>query len=442
MPDHSPLVAIRREDKNIWERRAPLIPEQVGSLIGTHNISFAVERSPIRVFNDAEYEEVGAELLDSVANCPLILGVKEMPLGFFRPGGTYVFFSHVIKGQPHNMPMLRRLLELGCTLIDYEKMTDDSGRRLVFFGRFAGMAGITDTIAGLGIRLRQFGWDTPFQHCRTAHEYGRVELARAALAEIGRAIAARGLPRELSPLVIGVTGYGHVAQGVWEMLDALNAVTVNPDELPALVADGSPDRIYRTMFREEHLVTPVDPDHSFNLSEYYSQPERYRARFEEYLPWLSALANCIYWDPRYPRLVTRDWLHRAFTQEPPPRLKVIGDISCDVNGSIEATVRTTDPGQPFFTYNPATAGVSDGIAGPGIVIMAVDNLPCEFPFDSSREFGQALMPFVPPLAHADFRLPLDRLDLPGPLRRAVIVHQGRLTPAYAYIEEYLQRSIS
>ncbi len=439
MPEAKPVVAIRREDKNVWERRAPLIPEQVGTLIGEHGLEFAVQHSDIRTFRDEEYEEVGARVRRDVADCPLVLGVKEMPLDFFRPGGTYVFFSHVIKGQSHNMPMLARMMELGCNLIDYEKMTDDAGRRLVFFGRFAGIAGMVDTLAGLGRRLFACGIETPFARARQAHVYGRVDLARAALAGVGRDIVRTGLPRELVPFVVGVTGYGHVAKGAWEMLDALGATEIEPHDLPALAADGDPRTVYRVMFREEHTVEPVELGHRFDLKEYFAQPGLYRSRFEEHLPYLSVLTNCIYWDARYPRLVTRGWLRQAFAGGARPRLWAIGDISCDIEGSVEATLKATDPGNAFYVYNPATDSATDGVDGPGMLVMAVDNLPCELPFDSSREFGEALMPFVAAIARADFDRPLELLDLPGPVRRGLILHRGRLTPEFAYLEKHLPK---
>jgi len=430
-------IGIRREDKNVWERRSPLIPEQVGQLIGEHGIGFMVQPSELRTFSDAEFRTVGAEVGDDLSGCPVVLGIKEIPESAFLAGHTYVFFSHVIKGQHHNMPMLRRMMELGCSLIDYEKMTDEAGRRLVFFGRFAGIAGLVDTLAGLGERLETQGMQTPFSRVRLAHEYGRVDLAKAAIAEVGRDIVEQGLPAELSPFVVGVTGYGHVAKGAWEMLDSLGATEVEPVDLPALAVNGDRHVVYRVMFREEHIVEPKEVGHRFDLKEYFAKPELYRAKFEDYLPHLSALVNCIYWDARYPRLVTKDWLKRAFAGSS-PKLVAIGDISCDIDGSIEATCKATEPGEPFFVCEPDTGAVHDGVEGEGMLLMTVDNLPCELPFDSSREFGVALMPFVPALAGTDFARPLEKLDLPGPIRRALILHRGRLTPEYSYIEKYLR----
>ncbi len=431
-------IGIRREDKNVWERRSPLIPEQVGQLIGEHGLTFIVQHSDTRTFNDSEFREVGAQVSDDISACPVVLGIKEIPEAAFLPGHTYVFFAHVIKGQHHNMPMLRRMMELGCSLIDYEKMTDEAGRRLVFFGRFAGIAGVVDTLAGLGRRLETQGIKQPFSRVRLAHEYGRVDLAKAALAEVGREIVEHGLPAELSPFVIGVTGYGHVAKGAWEMLDALGATEVEPVDLPALAAKADRHTVYRVMFREEHLVQPKETGHRFDLKEYFGRPELYRSRFEDHLPHLSVLTNCIYWDKRYPRLVTNEWLKRAFAAGRRPKLAAIGDISCDIEGSIEATRKSTEPGEPFFVCEPETLSVRDGVGGDGILLMTVDNLPCELPFDSSREFGVALLPFVPAIVRADFNAPLPKLGLPGPVRRALILHRGKLTPEFAYIEKYLK----
>jgi alpha-aminoadipic semialdehyde synthase len=411
----------------------------VGQLIGEQGLSFVVQRSELRTFNDAEYREVGAEVSDDLSVCPVVLGIKEIPESAFLPRHTYIFFSHVIKGQHHNMPMLRRMMELGCSLIDYEKMTDEAGRRLVFFGRFAGIAGMVDTLAGLGKRLELQGVKTPFSRVRLAHEYGRVELAKAAIAEVGRDIVEQGLPPELSPFVVGVTGYGHVAKGAWEMLDALGATEVEPFDLPVLAVKGNRRAVYRVMFREEHMVEPREIGHRFDLKEYFGRPELYRSRFEDHLPYLSVLTNCIYWDARYPRLLTKSWLRQAFMAGRRPRLAAIGDISCDIDGSIEVTVKATEPGEPFFVYEPETGAVRDGVEGEGMLLMTVDNLPCELPFDSSREFGVALMPFAPAIARTDFSLPLEKLDLPGSIRRALILHRGKLTPEFAYIQKYLQQ---
>ncbi|UCG43892.1 MAG: hypothetical protein JSU73_04555 [candidate division WOR-3 bacterium] len=427
------LLGIRREDKNEWERRSPLTPEQVSHLIEERGIRVAVQPSSLRAFPDKGYADVGAEVREDLSDCPVVFGVKEMPVGFFRKGGCYVFFAHVIKGQRRNMGMLARMMELGCDLADYERILDNKGRRLVFFGRFAGLAGMVNTLHGLGRRLEYEGLTTPLSQIRQAKDYARVNVAKTALQQIGKQVATDGLPESLAPLVIGITGYGHVAHGALEILKELGTTEVAPEDLPRLFDRQDPNKVYHVVFKEEHTAEPVEPSRSFVLQDYYDHPEAYRSCFERQLPHLTALVNCIYWETRYPRLLTRAWLNRT----EPRRLRIVGDISCDVRGSVEATVRAADSGSPFFVYDPKTDTDRVGVEGEGLVIMAVDNLPCEFPFGSSREFGTALLPFVPAMVSADYAAPLEGLNLPPEIRSGLVLHRGNLTPEFKYISSFL-----
>ncbi|MGQ9708217.1 MAG: bifunctional lysine ketoglutarate reductase /saccharopine dehydrogenase family protein [bacterium] len=432
------VIGIRREDKNIWERRAPLTPVQVKQLKKDYGIRFVVQHSEIRAFKNDEYLKAGAEVRDDICDCPVVLGIKEVPAESFQPRKTYLFFAHVIKGQRHNMAMLQHMMDLGCSLIDYERVTDNQGRRLIFFGRFAGIAGMVDTLAGLGKRLAALNLVTPFLNVKLAHEYGRVEIAKQAIAGIGERIRVDGLPERISPLVIGITGYGNVARGAQEVLNALGTTEVKPADLPLIVKNGNPRTVYQVVFQEEDMIEPKEPGHRFDLDEYFRVPKMYRSKFEKHLPYLSVLVNGIYWDNRYPRLVTKANLRQAFLHNR-LRLLIIGDISCDIEGSIEPTVKVTNPGEPFFVYRPADERVTDGVDGDGVVIMAIDNLPCEMAIDSSQEFGQALLPFIPILAQTDFSKDADKLVLPGSLRRALILHKGKLTPDYQYIMSFIQK---
>ncbi|HRI56218.1 MAG TPA: hypothetical protein PK170_03880, partial [Anaerolineae bacterium] len=198
----------------------------------------------------------------------------------------------------------------------------------------------------------------------------------------------------------------------------------------------STDRIYVTTFREEHMAAPLVAGAAFDLQNYYATPQAYRADFEQYLPHLSVLVNAIYWDPRYPRLVTKEYLRQAWAAGE-PKLWVIGDISCDIDGAIECTVKGTEPGEPNFVYNPATGQIADGVAGEGVVVMAVDILPSELPRDASEYFSGVLLPYAPALAAADYTASFDDLALPPEIKRAVIVHRGKLTPAYGYLAQHL-----
>jgi len=438
----APTLGIRLEDKNRWERRAPLTPDAVRRL-AEDGIRVLVQPSPNRVFPDAAYESGGAALTPDVFGADVVLAVKEIPKDLLRPGGTYVFFSHTIKGQPYNRPLLKRLVELGCTLLDYECITDDAGRRLVFFGRQAGQAGMIDTLWSLGQRLAALGQPSPFATLRPAHAYESLAAAEEALAAVGETIRREGVGAGLEPLVCGFTGYGNVSQGAQQVYARLPVEELAPADLPKLTTrrPAPADRVFQVVFREEHLVEAVDPAHRaapFDLNDYFERPEGYRSIFERHAPHLTLLMNGIYWTERYPRLLTRDLLHQMYGAAHPPRLVVVGDVSCDIRGSVEATVKATAPDRPVFVYDPTTDTARDGFEGPGLAVMAVDNLPCELPRDASEFFSGQLLPFVPAIVRADWSRDLDALDLPGPVRRALVLHRGRFTPEYAYMMDFVE----
>jgi len=421
-----------------WERRVPLVPDDVRNLI-SDGFSFVVEESKKRAFADEDYQEVGCEIVERISGCPLVIGLKEIPVDAFESETVYVFFSHTIKGQPANMPMLKRVLDLGCTVIDYERIVDEDGKRLIFFGNYAGYAGAIDTLWALGRRLASEGLETPFAALKQAAGYPSLDGAMEAVRSVGETIGRDGLPPEISPLVLGVAGYGNVSKGAQAILDLLPLEEVRP----ALLLDGSiqGDRsngvpIRKAVFREEDTVLRLDPSAPFDLQEYYDHPERYRAAFERYLPKLDVLINCIYWEPKYPRLVTKDALRRLFEGDS-PRLRVIGDISCDIEGGVESTVKATEPDDPVYVYLPAEDRVVSGVEGAGPVVMAVDILPSELPREASTYFSQILAGFVPAIAGADYAVDYAALDLPPELKRAVIAHRGELTPDYVYLTEHL-----
>jgi len=184
-------------------------------------------------------------------------------------------------------------------------------------------------------------------------------------------------------------------------------------------------------------VEPISPEDEFELQDYYDHPEKYRGKFNTYLPHLSVLVNCTYWETKYPRLVTKADLRQLYAKGE-PRLHVIGDISCDVEGAIEGTVKCTEPGEPVFVYDPFEDRAIDGVEGRGPVIMAVDILPSELPRDASEYFSGVLMDYVTAIAQADYAVPFEELALPPEIKRAVIVYQGKLTPDYGYLEQYVR----
>jgi alpha-aminoadipic semialdehyde synthase len=202
-----------------------------------------------------------------------------------------------------------------------------------------------------------------------------------------------------------------------------------------------PDNIiYKVIFNEEDLYENVSGE-PFDLHDYYANPQKYNSKFEKYISHLSVLINCIYWDKRYPRLVTKEYLKKAFSKGR-PKLSVIGDISCDVQGSVECTLKPTPISDPIYVFDPFTDEITSGHQGKGMLIMAVDILPSELPRDSSSGFGDVLVNFVKPIADADFDENFEDLDLPKAIKKGLILHRGELTPEYKYLEEFIPLSPS
>jgi saccharopine dehydrogenase (NAD+, L-lysine forming) len=430
-------IGIRREDKNKWERRVPLVPAHVRQLV-EEGVRVVVQPSPVRVFTDDDYRQAGAEIQESLSPCSVVFAVKEIPIELLEPKKTYVFFSHVIKGQEHNMPMLQRILDLGCSLIDYEKVTDEKGKRLIFFGTHAGYAGMIDTLHALGQRLAAEGFKTPFAKIRMAHTYPTLTAAEDHIWSVGEEIAGNGLPPELTPMIFGITGYGHASTGAQDILDHLPFRIMSPQDLLTCDMDArSNKKIYKVVFREEDMVEPKAPGAAFDLQDYYANPGSYTGIFHRYLPRLSVLVNCAYWDKRYPRVMSRTAARALYGTAKKPRLRVIGDISCDLDGGIEFTSKVTEPDHPTFVYLPQEDKIVDGFAGDGPVIMAIDNLPCELPREASEFFSRVLLPYVESIRLANLSASLEVDGLPEEIRKAVIAYHGELTPAYRYLNEFL-----
>lgn len=429
-----PPVGIRREDKNRWERRAPLTPQQVAELVAQQGIRFRVQPSDLRVFADPEYEAAGAELSEDLGPCRIVLGVKEIPAGKLEAGKTYLYFSHTIKGQASNMPALARMLELGSTLLDYERIVDAEGRRLIFFGRHAGHAGMIDALWALGRRLRWEGVASPFEHVRRAHEYADLDRATDHISALGQQLRDTGLPDRLRPVVVAFTGSGHVTHGAREVLERLPFLPVLPAELPELASDADRPRnlVYSLQLERRDRYRRIGGG-ELDPGELGEHPERYESALPELLPHVTVLVNGVYWEPRQPRLVSLEHLRALWRQERQPKLRVLADITCDVGGSIEANVRATDPGDPVYVWEPAAGRHVMGVEGAGPVVLAVDNLPCELPREASERFGDSLHRFLPALVRCDWTAPLESLELPPELRAGLIAHAGRLARGYAWL---------
>jgi len=432
-------IGIRREDINKWEKRVPLIPSHARELSDRLPVEFRVQPSKIRIFTDDDYRLAGIPVEEGLSPCPIVLALKEIPIELIEKGKTYLFFSHTAKGQSQNMPMLKRMMDLGCTIIDYEKMVDEKGRRVLYFGNYAGHAGMVDVLWTLGKRLQAEGVANPFTMLHPTHYYQSLVDAREAVGKLGWKLAKEGVPPALSPLVVGFFGYGHVSEGAQEIFDLLPVENVLPTDIPKLFEDrGKVHRnLYKAVFHEEDMVKPIDEQKAFDLQDYYENPRSYQAVTAEVLPYLTALVNGIYWDPKFPKYITKAFLKKLYGGGAPPRLRVIGDITCDINGSIESTVQATDSENPVYVFDPFQDKALTGFEGVGPAVLAVYNLPAELPLESSTYFSGKLKEHVPAVAAARFDKPFAECGLPDVLRRAVIVYRGELTPGYAYLGKFL-----
>lgn len=432
------IIGIRREDKNQWERRVPLIPDDVKELKEKYGIKTIIQPSKIRIFPDEEYVKAGAEINEDLGAASLVLAVKEIPVSLFQKNKTYVFFSHTVKGQDYNMGMLKHMMNLKCNLIDYERVVNEKNQRLIFFGKYAGLAGMIETLHAYGQKLKLQGYDTPLEKIKQPYEYGTVENAKKEIAAIGNEIDEVGLPVELAPIVFGFAGYGNVSRGAQEIFDLLPHKVISANILNEMYENFSMDNLnfYKVVFSEDDMVTPKQGD--FVLQDYYDHPENYTPVFEQYLSRLEVLVNGIYWAEAYPRPVTKEYLKNETVLKSNLKLKVIGDISCDIDGGIEITHKITKPDMPTFTYFANEDRFEDGTQRLGVTVMAVDNLPCEFSRASSRAFSSVLKEYVDNIVSTDFKTGFENLALSSPMRKALVLHNGEFPPDYKYMKEFLK----
>lgn len=431
------VLGIRREDKDRWERRAPLAPFHVQQLVN-QGIDVVVQPSPVRIFPNDAYESAGAKVQEDLSAADTIIGVKEIPSEKLLDDKTYMFFSHTIKAQPSNMPMLDMMLRKNIRLIDYERIVDRDGNRLVRFGRHAGIAGMIDMIRALGSRFIALGHNTPFLHLGFSHMYTSLDMAKQAVAAVGEEIALKGVPNALAPMIFVFTGGdGACSKGAREIFELLPHKYVRPDQLAELSQSRDPGhrfRLYGCVVSSKDYVVPNNPGEVFHKRHYYEHPEEYTSLFHQKIaPYASVVVNGVYWDERFPRLLTKAQMKELGSK----RLFGIADLSCDVGGGIEAVSRATSIDEPTYIYDPSSETTTTSVDGKGVIIMAVNNLPTEIPMEASCHFGDSLLPHLPAIVRSDPTLPYEEMyqDLPAEAYGAVITAHGELTPPYQYITE-------
>ncbi|KAI9146443.1 Saccharopine dehydrogenase-domain-containing protein [Paraphysoderma sedebokerense] len=425
-------IGVRRETKHKWERRVPVLPEHVDKLTKA-GIPVIVQPSTNRVIADEQYRKVGATISNDLSSADIILGIKEVPMNQFIPGKTYVFFSHTHKGQAYNMPMLNDILDKRIRLIDYELITDESQRRLVLFGTFAGYAGMIDGLHSLGLRMLSLGYGTPFLNVGMAHTYISLAHAKNTIKELGTLIQRDGLAKDFGPMVFVFTGTGNVSKGAQEVFKCLPHEFVKPTDLKSLTSSKDFDnkKVYASVVDVKDYIVDKSGNALQDPKDYFQNPHKYQSDFAKKIaPHATMLITGNYWDSKYPRLITiNEAKNLAADWEKNKRMLTVADISCDIRGSLEFMSHSSTIDNPFFVYDPITGREHDDLSGPGVQIMSIDILPSELPLEASQYFGNALFPFLNELAKGNFSHPV--------LKRATIAEDGSLTEKHKWLKDQL-----
>ncbi len=397
-------IGIIREGKVPHDHRVPLTPKQCKSVEAIYpDVQIIVQPSPIRKFKDEEYREQGITVQEDLSACDIIMGVKEVNVSDLIPGKKFVFFSHTFKKQPYNRALLQAILEKKIQLIDYEIMKDKSGKRLIGFGRFAGIVGCYNAFRTYGLKHKLYELK-PAHQCEDRKEVEH-ELSRITL------------PKDMR---IVLTGFGRVGHGAREIIDLLPIMEVTPEEF----LSNSFDAPVFTHLEAEDYYAPKSGK-AFDKKTFYSTPDQFVSTFSRFLSKTDLYIPCHYWDSKAPYIVTKEDLKKDDV-----RLSVVADISCDINGPIASTIRPSKISDPIYGYNPQTEAEDDFRKDGVIAVMAVDNLPCELPLDASEDFGNELIKHILPSLLKD-----DPDNIIG--RASETTLDGELTEQYRYLQAYV-----
>ena len=396
-------LGIILEGKIPKEERVLLTPQQCKEIKQNYpQIRLVVQRSRVRRFKDEEYAECGIELVDNVDDCDVLLGVKEVPTQELIKNKIYFFFSHTIKQQPHNRDLLRTLLAKNITMIDYECLTNNLGFRLIGFGRYAGIVGCYNTFYAYGKRMKSFNLKRAYE-CKDRAEM-ESELTKVKLPNDFRLV---------------MTGDGRVANGVLEIISTLQLKRVNVTQFLSESTFNEPVFVQLTC---EDYNKRIDGE-KFSLKEFFADPTPYESTFMLYACKADMYISSHYWNSKSPFIFTRsDAKSKEF------KIKVIGDISCDINGPVASTLRPSTIEEPMYGYDPHFESEVNFDAENAITVMAVDNLPCELPKDASEDFGDEFIKKV--LPH------LFNNDKERVLERATICTNGELNKFFEYLSDY------
>lgn len=393
---------ILKERKNPPDRRVIFAPNELVRLKQQYqSVNVQVESSDIRVFTDEQYENLGIEVTNDISDCDFLFGVKEVPIENLISNKSYFFFSHTIKKQPYNRKLLQAVLEKNIDLYDHETIVNSTNHRLIGFGKYAGIVGAYNSIRAFGIKFELF--KLPKAETLSGKEALITHLKRLVL----------------PPLKFVITGTGKVGNGVKEILDAIKVKEVTVEN-------------YLTKNYTQPVYTQIDvlqynkrkDGQILNFTDFYDNPQQYVSDFERFTKVSDIYITGHFHANEAPVILTREMLHSKDC-----KIKVVGDISCDVNGPIACTIRSSTIAEPFYGYLPSEDKEVDVFHPAAIVVMAVDNLPCELPKDASEGFGEMFMEHVIPAFFNE--------DKDGLLLRAKITENGKLTPRFSYLQDYV-----
>ena len=393
---------IIKERKYPPDRRVVFTPEELVRLQKEHPEAIVkVESSDIRIFNDEAYKNSGICVADDISDCDVFFGVKEIPVDHLIPNKKYFFFSHTIKKQTHNRKLLQAILDKNIELYDHETIVDSSNRRLIGFGRYAGIVGAYNGFRAFGIKFDLFN------------------LPKAETLQTKEDLIVR-LKRQILPNIkIVLTGHGKVGMGVKEILDGMKLKQVSPEDFL--------NKIYT-----QAVYTQIDVlDYNKRLdgkitdnNDFYKNPQDYTSSFERFTKVADVFMAGHFHGNGSPDILTREMLQASDC-----KIKVVADISCDVDGPIACTIRSSTIAEPFYGYLPIENREVPYTHPGSIMVMAVDNLPCELPKDASEGFGEMFMKHVIPAFFNG--------DKDGILQRAKITENGKLTSRFDYLQNYV-----
>lgn len=395
-------IAIIRERKNPPDRRVVFTPSALQLLQQRYPmVQIKVESSDVRFFTDEQYREAGFEVTADISDCDIFIGVKEVPSESLIPGKKYFFFSHTIKRQPHNQKMMQAIIDKEIDLYDHETVVDANFRRLIGFGRYAGIVGAYNGIRAFGLKYELF------QLPKAETLSGKDEL----VTRLRRIV--------LPPVKIVLTGHGKVGQGSREILTAMKVKEVSPSDF---LEKTYTEPVFAQLDTLDYNKR-IDGNESATI-DFYKFPQHYTSDFARF-----ANVADIFMAGHYHAAESPDILTREMLMDPKCRIKIVADISCDVDGPIACTIRPSTIANPLYGYLPFQDKEADFHHPGAIGVMAVDNLPCELPRDASEGFGEMFLEHVIPAFFNG--------DRDGVLERAMIAQGGRLTERFRYLEDYV-----